>query len=97
MGAKVIGAKELLAAVKEMAGLIGDPAVAARLLEPELEAAAPVLTGFLRSSVYHTGNVVGARAPYAGIVADRPGRDYAQDAMNRFPMERYANRIVEPF
>lgn len=97
MGARVIGLRELNAALAALADNIDDPTIATKLLLPEVQDKTPVLTGRLKRSEYRKENIVGAKAPYAGFVADRPGRDYAQDAIDAFPMGRYAKAVVEPF
>jgi len=52
----------------------------------------------MKSTVYHTNFLAGADAFYAGYEADRGGtHDFAQRAINAFPVKEYFDEIVEPF
>ena len=97
-GVKVIGGKKLHRALVEMLGLVGDTKLVTKQLEVDMRRFAHIITGFMKSTTYHTFNIAGADAFYAGYEADRGGRhDYAQRAINAFPIEKYFDKIVSPW
>jgi len=95
MTVKIIGAKEIRAALEGVANRIRATRLAAALLESILEDTVPVLTGYLKSTIYAEDDAVGAYAYYAGAVEERLG--YGQEAVDAFPIEEYADMVVEPF
>lgn len=53
----------------------------------------PVLTGYLRSTIYYTDHSVGASAWYAGYVIDR-GDDFVSKALSEFRPEDVVEAIL---
>ena len=97
-GAKVIGGKELHKALVEMIQRTGDKGLITERLDVGMRKYAHIITGFMKSTVYHTNFIAGADAFYAGFEADRGGaHDYAQRAINAFAVEEYFDELVEPF
>ena len=95
---QVIGADGLHRALVEMLGLVGDTKLVTKQLEVDMRRFAHIITGFMKSTTYHTFNIAGADAFYAGFEADRGGsHDYAQRAINAFPVERYFDILVKPW
>ncbi|KKN57470.1 hypothetical protein LCGC14_0561820 [marine sediment metagenome] len=98
MTVKIIGARQLQRALAEVLQNIGDVSLVTSRLVIDMTKYAHIATGFLRGSIYHKDNIAGAKAPYAGFEADRGGlHDYAQRAINVFPVENYFDEIVRPF
>lgn len=98
MAAKVIGAERLQRALNEMLQNIGDPSLIASRLDVDMTKYAHVDTGYMKGTIYHKGNIAGAKAEYAGYEADRGGEhDYAQRAIDVFPVEDYFDEIVRAF
>lgn len=95
----VIGANELAADFEKMRRLIEeDPELITAQLDESMRRFVHVKTGYLKSTIYHKGLVAGADAPYAGYEADKgDDHDFAQQAIDDFDMERYADKLVEPF
>lgn len=100
MGARVrvIGGRELHAALVEMVSRIHEKELITKRLDVGMREHAHVITGFMKSTIYHNRMVAGADASYAGFEADR-GRDhdFAQRAINAFPVEEYFDELVESF
>jgi len=103
---RIIGLPELnkaLADVAELIERIDD--IAPQMLEEDMHKFVHIITGHLKSTIYHKHALAGASANYAGYEADRgdrlaggkTGHDYAQRAIDVFDMEKLANRIVEPY
>lgn len=100
MAAKVtiIGDKDIIIALENIRKRIDDPEEAAAPLADLMRKFAHVRTGYLRDSIYHEGNFAVASAPYAEYEAKRGGaHDFASRAVKAWSIERYADRIVEPF
>jgi hypothetical protein len=98
VAAKIIGAKELQRALGEILQNVNDSSLIFERLAVDMSKYAHVVTGYLKSTIYSKDNVVGATAPYAGFEADRGGdHDFAQRAIDAFPMEKYSDEIVRPF
>ncbi len=98
MAVKIIGARALHAALVGVLQNIGDLSLVTERLEKDMTKYAHVETGYMKSTIYHTFNIAGADASYAGFEADRGGsHDFAQRAINAFPVEEYFNKIVRPF
>ncbi len=98
MAVKIIGAKELHAALVGLIKNVGNKKLITKRLEVDMRKFAHVDTGYMKSTIYHTFNIAGADAYYAGFEADRRGsHDFAQRAINAFPVEEYFNEIVRPF
>lgn len=94
----VIGEEELHGALTEMIQRMGDRSRITSRLEVDMRKFAHIITGFMKSTIYHNRMIAGADAYYAGFEADRGGsHDFAQRAINAFPVEEYLNEIVEPF
>ena len=95
----VIGADELGTDLGTMRRLIEeDPELITSQLDESMHKFVHVITGYLKSTIYHKGLVAGADAGYAGYEADRGGEhDFAELAIEDFDIERYADKIVEPF
>lgn len=95
---KIIGAGRLHAALVEMVSRINDKSLITERLDVGMRKYAHIITGHMKSTIYHNRMVAGADANYAGFEADR-GRthDYAQRAINAFPTDEYFDEIVEPF
>ena len=97
-GVKVIGGDELHRALVKMLALVGNKKLVTKQLEVDMRRFAHIITGFMKSTTYHTFNIAGADAFYAGFEADRGGsHDYAQRAINAFPVEKYFDKLVKPF
>jgi len=95
VGVKLVGAQALIADLEEIVRRIEDTSLITSRLEEGMREHVPVDTGYLRESIYHDDETAGATAPYAGTVADRD--DYAQEAIDAFPVEEYLDELVEPF
>src|SRR3990172_153091 len=95
----VVGAAELGADLEKMRRLIEeDPELITGQLDESMSKFVHIVTGYLKSTIYHKGLIAGADAPYAGYEADRGGdHDFAQQAIDDFDMDRYADRVTEPF
>jgi len=97
-GVRVIGGDELHKALVEMLKRTGEVPLITKRLEVDMRKYAHIITGYMKSTVYHTNFIAGADAFYAGYEADRGGsHDYAQRAINAFPVKEYFDEIVEPF
>lgn len=95
---KVIGAKQLHRALTKVLQNIGDMNLITSRLAIDMTKYAHVITGYMKSTIYHKDNIAGAEASYAGYEADRGGaHDYAQRAINAFPVEDYFDEVVRPF
>lgn len=98
MAAKIIGAKRLHRALVGVGQNIGDMSLVTSRLDADMTKLAHVDTGYMKSTIYHKDNIAGAEAYYAGFEADRGGtHDYAQRAINAFPVEDYIDELVRPF
>lgn len=74
-----------------------DPEIVTRELDRLMRKNAPVRTGHLEQSIYHKGNVAGAKSDYAGWVELMGDEyEYAKQSIKDFKMERYADKIMEP-
>lgn len=95
---RIIGADELHKDLVEMIQRMGDKSLITSRLEVDMRKFAHIITGYMKSTIYHNRMIAGADAYYAGFEADRGGsHDYAQRAINAFPVDRYHDEIVEPF
>ena len=95
---RVIGGDELHKALVEMIQRTGNKSLITERLDVDMRKYAHIITGFMKSTIYHNRMIAGADAFYAGYEADRGGsHDYAQRAINAFPVEEYFDEIVEPF
>ena len=95
---RIIGEKELHRALVEMIKRTGEMTPITKQLETDMRKFAHIITGYMRSTVYHTNFIAGADASYAGYEADRgKSHDYAQRAIKAFPAKKYFDWIVEPF
>jgi hypothetical protein len=95
---RIIGADELHRALVEMIQRTGDKSLITSRLETDMRHFAHIITGYMKSTIYHNRMIAGADAYYAGYEADRGGsHDYAQRAINAFPVDKYHDKIVEPF
>lgn len=98
MGVRIIGARALHGALVEMTSRVHDKSLITKRLDVGMREYAHVVTGYMRSTVYHDEMIAGADASYAGSEADRGGaHDYAQRAIDNFPVEDYFDELVEPF
>ena len=98
MVVRIIGQKELHRALVGITQRVSNLEPVTKQLETDMRKYAHVITGYMRSTVYHTKNVAGADAYYAGFEADRgDDHDFAQRAIDAFPEEKYFDFIVEPF
>ena len=96
--ARIIGARELHAVLIDILQNIGDLTFVTKRLAKDMTKFAHVDTGYMKGTIYHTFDIAGADAPYAGFEADRGGsHDFAQRAINAFPVDEYFNEIVRPF
>ena len=97
-GVKVIGADGLHKALVQMLALVGNKSLVTKQLDKDMRRFAHIITGFMESTIFHDRNIAGADAFYAGYEADRGGsHDYAQRAINAFPVEKYFDKLVKPF
>ena len=95
---RVIGLKELQEALAKIKANIDNVEIITRPLADLMRDYVHVDTGYLQSTIFYSGNVAGASAPYAGYEADRGGdHDYAELAVEAFDIEAYADYVVEPF
>ena len=95
---RIIGEKKLHRALVEMTQNVGAKILITKRLDPAMREYAHEITGFMESTIYHNSMVAGADAYYAGYEADRGGaHDYAQRAINAFPVEEYFDELVRPF
>ena len=95
---RVIGAHELHRDLVEMIRRTGDMSPITSQLAVDMRKFAHVITGYMKSTIYHTNFIAGADAYYAGYEADKGGdHDYAQRAINAFPADKHLDWIVEPF
>lgn len=98
MRIKIIGVMRLHAALVEMTSRIGDLSIVTEQLDEGMNKYAHVITGFMKSTIYHTFNIAGADAYYAGREADRGGsHDYAQRAIDVFDPSDYLDKITRAF
>lgn len=98
MPAKVIGAKKLHRALVDLQSNIGNRRLVTKRLDAGMNKYAHVITGYMKSTIYYTNLIAGADASYAGFEADRGGdHDFAQLAIDNFPVEDYFDEIVRPF
>ena len=98
MAVKIIGAKKLQKALVIVLQNTGDMTLVTSRLAVDMTKYAHVVTGYMKSTIYHKRNIAGAEADYAGFEADRGGsHDYAQRAINAFPVEDYLDELIEPF
>jgi len=94
----IIGEAELHSALTEMLQRMGDLTLITNPLEGGMRKYAHVITGYMKSSIFHNRMIAGADATYAGFEADRGGEhDFAQKAIFAFPAGKYLDEIVEPF
>ena len=97
-GVKVIGGEDLHRALVKMLALVGNKSLVTKQLDTDMRRFAHVITGFMESTIFHDRNIAGADAFYAGFEADRGGsHDYAQRAINAFPVKKYFDKIVSPW
>lgn len=98
MGVKVTGVDEIHEALVEVVRRLHDKTLITSRLETGMRRHVHVITGYLKSTIYHDRMVAGADADYAGDEADKGGsHDYGQRAINAFPVEEYFDEIVEAF
>lgn len=98
MAVKVIGADGLHKALVEMLALVGNKSLITKQLDTDMRRFAHIITGFMESTIFHDRNIAGADAFYAGFEADRGGsHDYAQRAINAFPVKKYFDKLVKPW
>lgn len=94
----ISGDKDLIVALEGIRKRIDDPEEAAAPLADLMRKFAHVRTGYLKNSIYHEGAFAVASAPYAQYEADRgASHDFAGQAVQGWSIERYADKIVEPF
>lgn len=94
----IIGKDALHKALAKTSQNIHDGKLITKMLDEDMNKFAHIITGFMKSTIYHKHNVAGADAFYAGYEADRGGRhDYAQRAINAFNVDKYLGRIVKDF
>lgn len=98
MGARIIGAERLHAGLVEMIRRIGDLSIVTEQLDKDMNKFAHVITGYMKSTIYHKRNIAGADAYYAGSEADKGGEhDYAQRAIDAFNSGDYLDEITGAF
>lgn len=96
----VKGAAELAVDLETMQKLLENPELVTKELDRLMTKHAPKLTGHLKSTIYHKGNVAGAKADYAGWVELMGAKmgdkyEYALQAIKEFKVEGYADKIME--
>jgi hypothetical protein len=93
----VIGAKELGSDLEKVEKLLENPELITKQLDRSMNRFSPYRTGHLKSSIYHKGNIAGAKADYAGWV-ELMGHKYAYatEAIEDFNVNKYADQIMEP-
>lgn len=98
MATRVIGAERLQRALNDVLQNILDISLVTSRLDIDMTKYAHVDTGYLKGTIYHKDNIAGAKAEYAGYEADRSTEhDYAQKAIDVFPVEDYFDEVVRPF
>jgi hypothetical protein len=93
----VKGAAELAVDLETMRKLIENPEMVTRELDRLMTKHAPKRTGHLKATIYHKGNVAGAKAAYAGWVELMGGEyEYGLEAIQKFNVDGYADKIMAP-
>lgn len=94
----ITGDKDIVVALEGIRRRIDDPEEISVEVAILMRKFAHVITGYLKSHIYHEGPYAVASAPYAEYEAARGGEhDFATRAADAWSIERYAKRIVEPW
>lgn len=98
MSVLVIGNDKLSKDLDKVFTNIKDTKEIAKELDSLMNDYVHVLTGYLKSSIYHKTNVAGAKAPYAGFEEERgESHEYATKAIDAFDVNKYIDRVISPF
>lgn len=97
MPVKLIGFDILERDLREVEKLLEKPELITEELDALMNKFAHVQTGYLKSTIYHKGNVAGADAPYAGYEEERGGdHAYATRAIEAWSIEKFADKVWKP-
>jgi len=95
---KIIGLEALQSALQKMIAYIRDPELVTSKLADLMRDYVHRQSGYLASTIYHSGPEAGATAPYAQVEEDRGGSHaFGTRAVNAFNERDYLDKIVEPF
>lgn len=98
MVARATTPKKLALELEIVRQIARDPEIVTKELARLMRKNAPVLTGHLRSTVYHNHNVAGAKAGYAGFVELMGDEyEYANQSIRDFKMSQYADKVMGGF
>lgn len=98
MSLKVKGWKELQNDIQEMIEILEDESLITKDVQSGMSKYAHRDTGFLAGSFERKKNVVISKAPYAEYEALRGGsHDFVTKGIDNFNINKYADRVVEPF
>lgn len=91
----IIGGQDVVVELGNMRRRIADPEEISAPLAENMRKVVHVITGYLKSTIYHEGLVAAATAHYAAYEARRGGsHDFATRAAKMFDMNRYGDRMI---
>jgi len=91
----IIGGQDVIVELGNMRKRISDPEEISAPLAENMRRVVHVITGYLKSTIYHEGLVAAATAHYAAYEARRGGdHDFATRAVKLFDMQRFGDRII---
>lgn len=91
----IVGGQDVIVELGNMRKRIADPEEISAPLADIMREVVHVVTGHLKSTIYHEGLVAAATAHYAAYEARRGGdHDYATRAVKMFDMDRFGDRII---
>ena len=94
---KTIGFDLLANDIEQVRRLLQEPELITAALHASMSKFVHVETGRLKKSLYHKGNIAGAKAPYAGDEEEREGdHAYATRAIKAFDVDKYADEVLGP-
>lgn len=97
MPVKLIGFDLLEKDLKEVAELLKHPEIITEELDAQMNNFVHQITGYLKSTIYHTNHIAGADAPYAGFEEERGGgHAYATRAIEAWSIEKFGDRVMGP-
>lgn len=93
----VLGLNKLRSELMEVIKQLDDIEVVTKELDIQMNKVVHIVTGYLKSTIYHKGNVAGADAPYAGYEEGRGGSHaYATRAIEALDIEKFADHVWRP-
>jgi hypothetical protein len=97
LAVKTIGFDKLGRDLQKVIENIGDVEIITAELDALMKKFVHVDTGYLKSTIYHKGNVAGADAPYAGDEEERGGEHaFATRAIEAFNLKDFADGVWAP-